>query len=436
MKKVRDVVVVAIVLMLATSVFASEHMFMAYDQVSGKMQAVVRSDAPFHTVVTYAQSNPNGFIGDVNVLPVSDTEKWSEATLSPTDPSRNTDIPDGSMNIITATAQLFNDQDEFVGTITATDTLMVQPGLGIYTYNSDFIPVLPDTIRTGSSFCAHIGHGTYLIPILCEWNNGTLPNEDSVEVYVANGCSDPAHCNEDCTPLGLWDDFSWRIRVMPGCRIFLVMTYCGADEGCICIWRSDDDLPVAFSSFTAQAGDGRVDLNWSTASESGLQNFKVTRSESADGTPTVVGIVDARNSATGHDYSLVDNHVVNGVTYYYKLHVLDLAGHVAYYNVGGDVVIAEATPRAGMVTDYAMAQNYPNPFNSQTSFSFAIPNAERVTLKVYDLLGREVATVLDKNLTANSYTVNWTAEGLATGVYMYKLNAGSFTATRKLLYLK
>jgi hypothetical protein len=438
MKKVRDVVVVALVCLLASNLLASEHMFMGYDPISQKMQAIVRSDAPFHTVVTYTQSNPNGFIGDVNVTPATPLEHWGEAVLTPSDPARATDIPDGSFNVITATAQLFNDQDEYIGTVTATDTLMVAPGTGHYIYNSDFVPVLPDTIRAGSAFCAHINHGTFFVPIKCDYLNGTLPDPDSVEVYVANGCSDPAHCNEDCQPLALWEDFSSQIRVRVGCRIFLVMTYCGEDQGCICIWRSDDKLPVEISAFSAQAGDNQVLLNWRTASESNLQTFRVTRSLTPDGIGEVVGAVSAHNSPTGAAYTLTDNNAVNGTTYYYKLHVIDVAGHSAYYNVGGQAVVASAMPRSGAapVTEFAMAQNYPNPFNSQTTFSFAIPNAERVTLKVYDLLGREVATVIDKDLAANSYTINWSAEGLATGVYMYKMNAGSFSATRKLLFVK
>jgi hypothetical protein len=83
-----------------------------------------------------------------------------------------------------------------------------------------------------------------------------------------------------------------------------------------------------------------------------------------------------------------------------------------------------------------LTQNYPNPFNSQTSFSFSLANDNRVTLKVFDLLGREVATVVDKNMTAGPHSVNWSAEGLATGVYVYTLTSGEFSDSKKLLFLK
>ena len=260
-----------------------------------------------------------------------------------------------------------------------------------------------------------------------------------MEVYVENGCHSSGECDETCQPID-WNLFTWNIRSRTNCNIRLVMTYCNGTPGCICIWRSDEDLPVEFAGFQATAGNGRVDLRWTTRSESDLSMFKLTRSEDPDNIMgwQVVATRPAHNSASGATYTVSDEGVTNGRTYYYKLHVIDQSQHSSVYNVDGNSVVQSATPQASaeMPLEFTLGQNFPNPFNSQTSFTFAIPTAERVTLKVYDIMGREVATILDGNMQANSYTINWSADNLATGVYMYTLQAGTYSQTKKLLYLK
>lgn len=87
---------------------------------------------------------------------------------------------------------------------------------------------------------------------------------------------------------------------------------------------------------------------------------------------------------------------------------------------------------------YKLNQNYPNPFNSSTTISFTIPNSEfvTVTLKVYDVLGREVATLVNENLSAGSYSYNFDASNLTSGVYFYKLQAGRYSETKKMILMK
>ena len=88
------------------------------------------------------------------------------------------------------------------------------------------------------------------------------------------------------------------------------------------------------------------------------------------------------------------------------------------------------------VTDYALTQNYPNPFNPSTQIKFAIKEAGFVTLKVYDVLGKEVATLVKGDFTAGSYNVSFDASGLASGIYFYRLESGSFVQTNKMMLLK
>ncbi len=96
--------------------------------------------------------------------------------------------------------------------------------------------------------------------------------------------------------------------------------------------------------------------------------------------------------------------------------------------------VDQRTPRTP--AQFALQQNYPNPFNPATMVRFAIPHTSVVTLKVYDVLGREVATLLNERISAGEYTVQWDADSHSSGVYFCRLRAGSFVATKKMLLLR
>lgn len=85
---------------------------------------------------------------------------------------------------------------------------------------------------------------------------------------------------------------------------------------------------------------------------------------------------------------------------------------------------------------YSLSQNYPNPFNPATTISFTLPSSSYTTLKVFDLLGSEVAVILAEELQAGKYSEHWNASGIPSGVYFYRLQAGQFTESRKLILLK
>ncbi len=86
--------------------------------------------------------------------------------------------------------------------------------------------------------------------------------------------------------------------------------------------------------------------------------------------------------------------------------------------------------------EFSLSQNYPNPFNPTTSISFALPKASHVSLKIIDIIGREIATIVSEELPAGSYTRQWNAENMPSGIYFYRLQAGSYTQTKKLVLLK
>jgi hypothetical protein len=85
---------------------------------------------------------------------------------------------------------------------------------------------------------------------------------------------------------------------------------------------------------------------------------------------------------------------------------------------------------------YALQQNYPNPFNPATEIAFALPKAGLVTLKIYDLLGRQVTTLVNRSMQAGDHRISFDASSLASGIYFYRLESGGFSATRKMVLLK
>jgi hypothetical protein len=102
----------------------------------------------------------------------------------------------------------------------------------------------------------------------------------------------------------------------------------------------------------------------------------------------------------------------------------------------GSNVVSVGNEKQPVVDRFALHQNYPNPFNPSTTFSFSLPSKSFVTVKVFDLIGREVATIVNEELQAGNYSRQWVAEGLSNGVYFYRLQAGKFVETKKLILLK
>jgi hypothetical protein len=104
-------------------------------------------------------------------------------------------------------------------------------------------------------------------------------------------------------------------------------------------------------------------------------------------------------------------------------------------NQGGSwtksIVLEYTPPRT-----FALEQNYPNPFNPSTTIQYQLPEEVKVRLEIYDLLGRKVTTLLDRRIPAGYHEVSFDASSLASGVYIYRLTAGSFSKTRKMMVMK
>jgi len=185
-------------------------------------------------------------------------------------------------------------------------------------------------------------------------------------------------------------------------------------------------LPVELTSFKASVSNNSVVLNWSTATEINNRGFEVQRS-SASGEFVAVGFVNGSGTTTeAQSYSFTDQ--VSAGTYTYRLKQLDFNGEYEYSNA------IEVTIET--LLSYSLDQNYPNPFNPSTTLRYMTRDAGLVTLKVYNLLGNEVAALVNEQLEAGSHQVTFDASNLSSGVYFYTLTAGSFSETRKMILMK
>jgi hypothetical protein len=196
--------------------------------------------------------------------------------------------------------------------------------------------------------------------------------------------------------------------------------------------------PGDFGWFSATPADGAVWLNWWTGHEyDGLDHFEIER----DG--VVVYTVDSAHSPFhfGDSYDWIDSSVVNGVTYGYLLVAVgtdqtrfDLA-YREQTPEGSDAFGDDPYPIA-LPETVTLHGNYPNPFNPATTIEFSLAKAAQVELKVYDLLGREVAGLLNEPRRPGRHNVEWNASSQAAGVYLAVLRAGGEQHAAKMILLK
>jgi len=194
------------------------------------------------------------------------------------------------------------------------------------------------------------------------------------------------------------------------------------------VWQlSLTPLPVELISFNAYYTKNVITLNWQTATEINSYCFDIERSNDNTNWVKVGSINAGGNSNKVLNYEYFDNVTAEG-KYYYRLKQIDLDGQYKYSSI---IEVNAMIPK-----QYSLSQNYPNPFNPVTKISYSIPVKANVTLNIYNITGELVATLVDKDLTAGTYTIDFDASKLSSSTYFYRIIANDYTQTKKMLLIK
>lgn len=197
-------------------------------------------------------------------------------------------------------------------------------------------------------------------------------------------------------------------------------------------------IPVELTSFTYELLKKAVKLSWSTASEKNNRGFEIERlvhnQQSSINNWESLGFIEGKGTTLNPQYySFIDDQVQNG-KYIYRLKQIDFDGSISYSGeIEVEVYLAP--------NEFKLLQNYPNPFNPSTKISYSVPcEGARcivpVQLKVYDVLGNEIAKLVNEYKSAGFYEVEFDASKLTTGIYYYQLQVGEFTDTKKMVLLR
>ncbi|MDP2362901.1 MAG: T9SS type A sorting domain-containing protein [Ignavibacteria bacterium] len=201
-------------------------------------------------------------------------------------------------------------------------------------------------------------------------------------------------------------------------------------------------VPVELTSFTANVVSGSVRLNWITATELNNSGFEIERSCHTERSRSMTGwekiefVYGNGTTSESHSYSFTDNlTLTHNLSLRYRLKQIDFDGSFTYSN--------EVEVDFSLSTSFTLEQNYPNPFNPSTTIRYTISNVIstegrnlNVTLKVYDVLGSEVAMLVNEKQPAGNYEVIFDAKNQSSGIYYCKLQAGSFNQSIKMILMK
>ena len=188
-------------------------------------------------------------------------------------------------------------------------------------------------------------------------------------------------------------------------------------------------LPVELIAFNANVSDKTVNMNWQTATEMNNRGFEIQRRVGNFNWQTI-GFLKGNGTTTQiQSYAYSDNleGLISNGKVFYRLKVIDFNGS---YEYSTEVVVNLAPEK------FELAQNYPNPFNPYTKISWQSPVGSHQTLRVYDVLGNEVTKLVDEYQDAGSYEVEFNASNLASGIYLYRLEAGNSVLSKKMLLVK
>jgi hypothetical protein len=185
--------------------------------------------------------------------------------------------------------------------------------------------------------------------------------------------------------------------------------------------------PIKTENFTISQNNNSVIINWITTLETNNLGFEIERKFSNNSFMKIGFVKGKGTSSERWSYSFIDNRIPSGI-YTYRINQVDMNGTVH--------CLKEFNIEVGKILQYSLDQNYPNPFNPSTTIKYQIPKTGFVNLKVFDLLGRVVATLVNEEKPAGKYSVDFNASKFSSGVYIYELKTKDFTSCKKMMLTK
>ena len=185
-------------------------------------------------------------------------------------------------------------------------------------------------------------------------------------------------------------------------------------------------VPVELTNFVAEAKNGNVELNWSTATELNNSGFEVQRSINDENFEAIAFVPGFGTTTETKSYSFIDENVTGFLKY--RLKQIDFNGNYEYSKI--------IEVQSLVKFSFELSQNYPNPFNPITKISYALPVESKVTLIIYNSIGEVVEILVNEFQDEGKYEAVWNAESFPSGVYFYKLQSGDFVEVNKMVLMK
>ena len=235
--------------------------------------------------------------------------------------------------------------------------------------------------------------------------------------------------NVNAFPYGWTTQYAVNLSPLAGMSVYIAFKHFDVNGNGMLIddITIDEQIPVELTSFTALVNESDVTLSWITASELNNSGFYVERRNGNESWNNL-GFVEGQGTTTEkQSYTFMDKNLVSGI-YNYRLKQIDNDGSFEYSKV--------IEVDLGMPMEFSLSQNYPNPFNPLTKIRYSIPKSSNVIIKVFDILGNEIGTLINEEKPIGNYEVDFNSSGLPSGLYFYRLLAGDFVQIRKMILLK
>jgi hypothetical protein len=267
--------------------------------------------------------------------------------------------------------------------------------------------------------------------ITFRWNKAQ--GADKYIIQVSTGAGFTSLAKTDSTTSDTTKTFSglakgktyyWRVKVISAGNIGLWSNV----SSFITITPFPTAPKIVSTKLTYDTRADAFTFTWNAAQYADSYVIQITFDPTFATVSKTLTTTDTTKSTTG---------LLEGYLYYWRVQAKNMTGVGPWSAAQSFNTVLTGVKEAGVQpTEYSLSQNYPNPFNPSTTFTFSLAARSFVSLKVFDVMGRDVATIVSENLDAGNYSRQWNAAAMTGGVYFYRLQAGTFTETKSLILLK